>query len=143
MAGMAKPITLSHRLRSGGWESMISANGGLPAHRYTPQVTQRWPRGSEPASIRADSSQAFTCHRSSWIHIDSLSAPLEPGMGSGCMRLSGVGRAFFHWGIFSWVQCFLCPCGGCSVDGGSAAVVGSKPTAFVVAQASGQLWSNL
>ena len=29
---------------------MISANGGLPAHRYTPQVTQRWPRGSEPAS---------------------------------------------------------------------------------------------
>ena len=29
---------------------MISANGGLPAHRYTPQVTLRWPRGSEPAS---------------------------------------------------------------------------------------------
>ena len=47
---MAKPITLSHQVRSGGWESMISANGGLPAHRYTPQVTPRWPRGSEPAS---------------------------------------------------------------------------------------------
>ena len=31
---------------------MISANGGLPAHRYTPKVTQRWPRGSEPASLR-------------------------------------------------------------------------------------------
>ena len=30
---------------------MISANGGLPAHRYPPQVTQRWPRGSEPASL--------------------------------------------------------------------------------------------
>ena len=30
---------------------MISANGSLPGHRYTPQVTQRWPRGSEPASI--------------------------------------------------------------------------------------------
>ena len=30
---------------------MISANGGLPAHRYTPQVTPRWPRGSEPASL--------------------------------------------------------------------------------------------
>ena len=30
---------------------MISANGGLPAHRYTPQVTPRWPRGSEPASM--------------------------------------------------------------------------------------------
>ena len=29
---------------------MISANGGLPAHRYTPQVTQRCARGSEPAS---------------------------------------------------------------------------------------------
>ena len=29
---------------------MISANGGLPAHRYTPQVTPRWPRGSEPTS---------------------------------------------------------------------------------------------
>ena len=29
---------------------MISANGGLPAHKYTPQVTPRWPRGSEPAS---------------------------------------------------------------------------------------------
>ena len=29
---------------------MRSANGGLPAHRYTPQVTPRWPRGSEPAS---------------------------------------------------------------------------------------------
>ena len=30
---------------------MISANGGLPAHRYTPQVTPGWPRGSEPASV--------------------------------------------------------------------------------------------
>ena len=29
---------------------MISANGGLPAHRYTPQVTQRWPRESKLAS---------------------------------------------------------------------------------------------
>ena len=33
---------------------MISANGGLPAHRYTPQVTPRWPRGSEPASVCTD-----------------------------------------------------------------------------------------
>ena len=47
---MAKPITLSQQVRSGGWESMISANGGLPAHSYTPQVTQRLLRGSEPAS---------------------------------------------------------------------------------------------
>ena len=29
----------------------MSAHGGWPAHRYTPQVTQRWPRGSEPASV--------------------------------------------------------------------------------------------
>ena len=36
---------------------MISANGGLLAHRYTPQVTQRWPRGSEPASPRAPCSR--------------------------------------------------------------------------------------
>ena len=30
---------------------MISANGGLLAHRYTPQVTPGWPRGSEPPSL--------------------------------------------------------------------------------------------
>ena len=33
----------------------MSANGGLPAHRYTPQVTPRWPRGSEPASVVVES----------------------------------------------------------------------------------------
>ena len=33
---------------------MISANGGLPGHRCTPQVTQRWPRGSEPASLEKE-----------------------------------------------------------------------------------------
>ena len=32
---------------------MTTANGGFPAHRYTPQVTPRWPRGSEPASVDA------------------------------------------------------------------------------------------
>ena len=31
---------------------MISANGGLPAHRYTPEVTQRWPRGSELSMMK-------------------------------------------------------------------------------------------
>ena len=40
---------------------MISANGGLLAHRYTPQVTQRWPRGSEPASTREHGIQ--TCQQ--------------------------------------------------------------------------------
>ena len=33
---------------------MISANSGLPAPRYTPQVTPRWPRGFEPASWTSD-----------------------------------------------------------------------------------------
>ena len=37
---------------------MISANGGLPAHRYTPQVTPGWPRGSERASMQAQPEQA-------------------------------------------------------------------------------------
>ena len=31
---------------------MISADGGLPAHRYTPQMIQRWPSWSELASVR-------------------------------------------------------------------------------------------
>ena len=48
---------------------MISANGGLPAHRYTPQVTQRWPRGSKPAS-------AASHH--SWLG--------SAGRGGGCLR---------------------------------------------------------
>ena len=43
---------------------MISANGGLPTHRYTPQVTQGLPRGSEPASMTSQrsSSTGFTPH---------------------------------------------------------------------------------
>ena len=40
---------------------MISANGGLPAHRYTPLVTQGWPWGSEPASaVLAEKQQQET-----------------------------------------------------------------------------------
>ena len=39
---------------------MISANGGLPAHRYTPQVTPRWPRGSEPAPNSPNPSQRYS-----------------------------------------------------------------------------------
>ena len=38
---------------------MVLANGGLPAHRYTPQVTPRWPRGSEPASYLSVSCGGF------------------------------------------------------------------------------------
>ena len=40
---------------------MLSANGGLPAHRYTPQVTPRWPRGSEPASIFRRFARSCSC----------------------------------------------------------------------------------
>ena len=40
---------------------MISANGGLSAHRYTPQVTERWPRGSEPASLANNLKQIGMC----------------------------------------------------------------------------------
>ena len=45
---------------------MISANGGLPAHRYTPQVTPRWPRGSEPASLYKVRWKGFAASRDSW-----------------------------------------------------------------------------
>ena len=30
---------------------MISAHGGWPAQRYTPQVTQRWPQGGRTGFI--------------------------------------------------------------------------------------------
>ena len=43
---------------------MISTNGGLLAHRYTPQVTPRWPRGSEPASVLGHLAAVHRCARS-------------------------------------------------------------------------------
>ena len=46
---------------------MISANGGLPAHRYTPQVTQRWPRGSEPASFVGGGVPCCVCLWCVWL----------------------------------------------------------------------------
>ena len=54
---------------------MISANGGLPAHRYTPQVTQRWPRGSEPASATNDFCIAPRLAESGAHSMDSLITP--------------------------------------------------------------------
>ena len=48
---------------------MISANGGLPAHRYTPQVTPRWPRGSKPASASSPhyhEGHAWESHSAVW-----------------------------------------------------------------------------
>ena len=54
---------------------MISANGGLPAHRYTPQVTPRWPRGSEldspPPSARPPRNTAYHFVRPSPLSTDS------------------------------------------------------------------------
>ena len=64
---------------------MISANGGLLAHRYTPQVTQRWPQGSELAS------PAFSerCIRSEVIEERTGGpqwAPTPPSMSQGHME---------------------------------------------------------
>ena len=42
---------------------MISANGGLPAHKYTPQVTPRWPRGSRTG---------FTLHGRKTYNADEI-----------------------------------------------------------------------
>ena len=101
---------------------MISANGGLPAHRYTPQVTPRWPRGSEPASGWASVSACF------WDVCGFVGAPLAPrrfrfrravwacvlGPGLGCAQpflagLSGcVFCAFFSFFFFS-VPGFVVP----------------------------------
>ena len=50
---------------------MISANGGLPAHRYTPQVTQRWPRGSEPASPGGGSRARFPA-TPGWVSLSAV-----------------------------------------------------------------------
>ena len=52
---------------------MISANGGLPAHRYTPQVTPRWPRGSEPASEGNNSKK----RRLAWMAKSLMAAGLD------------------------------------------------------------------
>ena len=53
---------------------MISANGGLPAHRYTPQVTQRWPRGSEPASTLWE---GFRVEEATWEPFSAFVLPEE------------------------------------------------------------------
>ena len=64
---------------------MISANGGLPAHRYTPQVTPRWPQGSEPASPPFSQ----RCYRSEVIEERTGGpqwAPTPPSMSQGHME---------------------------------------------------------
>ena len=76
---------------------MISANGGLPAHRYTPQVTQRWPRGSEPAS-------ALMCVVRCW------SVVVWAGSVLCCLPLWCASLCCVVW--FFLLQCFYCslPC---------------------------------
>ena len=72
---------------------MISANGGLPAHRYTPQVTQRWPRGSEPASV---------CLGSGFGSAPPLLAGLSECV-CACLRAPSVPR-------HSWLGCAVQLC---------------------------------
>ena len=54
---------------------MISANGGLPAHRYKPQVTPRWPRGSEPASNHTKFFLSILCLATATMHFRAHHAP--------------------------------------------------------------------
>ena len=61
---------------------MISANGGLPAHRYTPQVTEGWPRGSEPASprgkVQSATGQWYDVH-ADMFHTDNITEGARQG----------------------------------------------------------------
>ena len=57
---------------------MISANGGLPAHRYTPQVTQRWPRGSEPASVCGHFSGLWVSFEKMYVIIKGIPVERQP-----------------------------------------------------------------
>ena len=80
---------------------MISADGGLPAHRYTPQVTQRWPQGSEPASPgrRFPSFLCGVCRRG-WRQVPHHS----------WLRVVG----FFGGGCGGFLCCVCLWCGRCS-----------------------------
>ena len=106
---------------------MISANGGLPAERYTPQVTQRWPRGSEPAS------PVPIPRRATWVFFSlsratrgPSSAPFAPTRSPAPCLLCAVRPPAVHCGFFLvflfsdcppplslCVSCLVvsCPCG--------------------------------
>ena len=71
---------------------MISANGGLPAHRYTPQVTQRSPRGSEPAS-------GFTLDLLGGLGYVTKEGDSSTREGNCRHPLIGVGGRFHHSGV--------------------------------------------
>ena len=92
---------------------MISANGGLPAHRYTPQVTPRWPRGSELASA-------------------GCRGPLPSGCGCGGVRAWGpvtnpTARALASWLCALWGR-HEGARGGRLLPGCGASGVGRSPT---------------
>ena len=73
---------------------MISANGGLPAHRYTPQVTPRWPRGSEPASHGSNHGGAGARVGGKRFHVEEWrsKAPTMVGVASLGKNLFDVGE---------------------------------------------------
>ena len=78
---------------------MISANGGLPAHRYTPQVTPRWPRGSEPASGDGVPDEVYGVDGA---FGDMVDVPAEDRQGAGhvwlvSMAWRGEGRRSWRW----------------------------------------------
>ena len=77
---------------------MISANGGLPAHRYTPQVTPIWPGGSEPASILATHlTWRYKGNKSeSWDHFEGpyLRASVRKGNKEGRVASALVSTEF-------------------------------------------------
>ena len=78
---------------------MISANGGLPAHRYVPQVTPRWPRESEPASVyEADKKAYFAAHPEKKPKeqriADWKAKGGDGGKGQGKGREKGGGRGY-------------------------------------------------
>ena len=89
---------------------MISANGGLPAHRYTPQVSQRWPQGSERASppfsercIRSETNEDRTggpqwaptpppCHSDTWRPHIRRRRPPCPKRGVRTLTIGALGH---------------------------------------------------
>ena len=78
---------------------MISANGGLPAHRYTPQVTQRWPRGSEPASGGGGWLPVVGGGNVIWDVVPEVAQGGRPGYPNFALPLFGVAGGGAGWGL--------------------------------------------
>ena len=82
---------------------MISANGGLPAHRYTPQVTPRWPLGSEPASVFSEFYVAGLC-RAQLFEIATLHPPFMQ-----VLFFVVIGDTFFTGGAYKVIIAVTIP----------------------------------